>query len=104
VPSTGVAAPCERDRAVDRLVEAHRKALTRLARDRPLAKATTREAFGFSDKEAGWALEQTARHFTADGRVSAVDIDVALHTVGVSGSPYAPGAISHSTSNEEDHP
>jgi hypothetical protein len=103
VPSTGVAAPHEHDPAVDRLVEAHRHALARLACDLPLGKETVRSAFRFSDEEAAWTLEQTACHFTPDGRVPAVKIDAALRAVGASRSPYAAGAISYSTSNQEDH-
>jgi hypothetical protein len=88
---------------VDRLVEAHRQALARLASDQPLGEATMREAFRFSDDEAAWALEQTARHFTASGCVPAVEIDAALRAVRAWRSPYAAGAISHPTSNQEDH-
>jgi hypothetical protein len=88
---------------VERLVEAHRHALALLARDLPLARAVAREAFGFSDAEAAWALEQTRRHFTADGRLPAVEIEAALRAVGASWSPYAAGAIRNPTSNQEDH-
>jgi hypothetical protein len=103
VPSTGIAAPRHRDGSVERLVEAHREALRHLARDLPLARTIMREDFGFSDDEAAWALEQTRRHFTADGRVPGADIDTALRAVGASGSPYAAGAIRYPTSKQEDH-
>jgi hypothetical protein len=102
VPSTGVAAPRERGPAVERLAEAHRRALARLAGDRPLAQATARESFGFSDEEAAWVLDAVARHFTADGRVPAAYIDAALSTVGASRSPYAAGAVSLPATDEED--
>jgi hypothetical protein len=102
VPSTGVAALRPRHPAVERLVEAHRQALAQLARDPPLGKATVREAFGFSQSEATWALEQTARHFTADGRISVARIEAALRAVAASRSPYAAGTISHPASIQED--
>jgi hypothetical protein len=102
VPSTGVAAPRPHHPAVDRLVDAHRRALAQLARDPPLGQATVREAFGFSESEATWALEQTARYFTADGRVPAARIEVALRAVAASRSPYAAGTIRHPTTDQED--
>jgi hypothetical protein len=103
VPSTGVAAPRPRHPAVERLVDAHRRALARLARDPALGHATVREAFGFSESEATWALEQTARHFTADGRVPAARIEAALRAVAASLSPYAAGTTRHPTTDQEDH-
>jgi hypothetical protein len=104
VPSTGVAAPREHDPAVERLVEAHGRALALLAGDRALGHAATRVAFGFNEAEAAWVLEAVARWFTADGRVLAAYIDAALGTVGASRSPYAARAISLPTVNEEDVP
>jgi hypothetical protein len=103
VPSTGIAAPRQRDRSVERLVEAHRQALALLARDPPSARTVARETFGFSNAEATWALEQTRHYFTADGRLSPVEIEAALRTVGASRSPYAAGAVRNPTSNQEDH-
>jgi hypothetical protein len=102
VPSTGVAAPSDRGPAVERLVDAHRDALARLARDRRLGEETARQAFGFSDDEAAWAVDQTARHFTADGRIQAGGVEAALRAIGASRSPYAAGAVSHPSTNQED--
>jgi hypothetical protein len=93
VPSTGVAAPLARAPAVERLAEAHRGALALLADAPALARAATRDAFGFSDDEASWTLDAVARHFTADGRVPETYIDAALRMVGGSRSPYALGAV-----------
>jgi hypothetical protein len=103
VPSTGIAVPRDRDGSLEPLVEAHRGALTRLAHDPPLARTVAREDFGFSDDEAAWALEQTGRHFTADGRLPAAYVDAALRTVGASRSPYAAGVVCRTTSKQEDH-
>ncbi len=101
VPSTGIAAPRDHDPAVERLVEAHRRALVLMAGDRALGQATARAAFRFSEEEAAWVLDAVTRHFTPDGRVAAAYLDAALRTVGASRSPYAEGAIS---ANEEDLP
>jgi hypothetical protein len=94
VPSTGIAAPPDRGRGVDRLVDAHRRALGLLARDRGLGEAAARDAFGFVEHEAEWVLDAATRHFTADGRVPAAYVDAALAAVGASRSPYTPDAIS----------
>ena len=102
VPSTGIAASRHGD-SIERLVDAHRQALMLLARDLPLSRTVAREDFGFSDDEAVWALGQARRHFTTDGRVTAVDVDAALRAVGATRSPYAAGAIRYRTSKQEDH-
>jgi hypothetical protein len=102
VPSTGIAAPRGADPVVERLVEAHRRALAGLSRDRALGVGTVRDTFGFSDDEAAWVLDAVARHFTADGRVPAPYIDTALRTVAASRSPYAAATISMPAANEAD--
>ena len=101
VPSTGIAAPRERDPAVEQLVEAHSRALALLSRDRAFGWGVARDVFGFSDAEAAWAHDAVARHFTTDGRVPESYIDAALRTVGGSRSPYAPAAISAPATSEE---
>jgi len=93
VPTTGVAAARERDPAVERLVEAHRRALALLASKPQIGGDALREAFGFSNEETAWALNHVVSRLTAGGRVPAAYIDAALRTVGASRSPYASIAV-----------
>lgn len=101
VPSTGIAAPRDRDPAVEQLAEAHRRALALLASDRVFGCGVAREAFNFGVAEAAWAHDAVARHFTTDGRVPGSYIDAAVRTVGGTRSPYAPAAISAPATSEE---
>jgi hypothetical protein len=93
VPTTGIAAALDRDPAVERLVESHRRALALLADEPQIAGDAVREAFGFSGEESSWAVEHVVSRLTAGGRVPATYIDAALRAVGASRSPYAISAV-----------
>jgi hypothetical protein len=89
VPSTGLATLSGQEGRVRPLVEAHRRALAKLAREPALARAVAQEAFALDRREAAWAVDVARRYFTADGHVPESYIDAALRLVGGAFSPYA---------------